>query len=278
MEPEHYATILLKDLGLCNLPINPFDIAIKKGIDIAEIDMKGIEGFLLRERDGNNARVCISKNITNKGRNNFTLAHELGHFSIPTHRNTKFECTSQYLSPFHKKPVIEVEANRFASELLLPEPLLRPLIHQFKPDFDDINELAQICDTSLTATTIKYLSLTHEPCALIATSHNRVEWSKRSSSFNYYTENGTPVAKGTLTESYTYKGVQQVAAQKTAASLWLEGKGINRESALFEHCISMPNYKIILTILWFADLENEDEIEGEYRYEETDWKWNDSDA
>ena len=172
MDPEHYAIEIIADLGINALPIEPLCIAREFDIEVVEEDADNIEGCLLR--NGTNTRIIINKNIENQGRKNFTLAHEVGHYSIPTHRGN-YQCLTKHLNPFTKNPIHETEANRFASELLLPESLLKPLIHQFKPDFEDLSDLAAVCNTSLTATTIKYVSLTYECCALIASSNNRIK-------------------------------------------------------------------------------------------------------
>lgn len=148
-----------------------------------ETNTKGYEGILLK--DNGNARIIISNNITNKGRKNFTLAHELGHYSIPTHTKGSFECIADFFNPFLRNPSDEVEANQFASELLLPEKLLKPILHTYKPDFESINELAEDCGTSLTATAIKFASLSDDCCILIATSDNRIKWFQKSPSFPY---------------------------------------------------------------------------------------------
>ena len=98
------------------------------------------------------------------------------------------------------------------------------------------------------------------------------EWNKRSSSFNYYIENGTPVARGTLTASYVHSCIPQIiASQKTHAFLWVEGS----HTELFESCIPMPKYGVALTLLWFVESHDGEDKEDrqEHRYEESSWKW-----
>jgi Zn-dependent peptidase ImmA (M78 family) len=277
LDPEHYAIGILKNLGIHTLPVDPFRIAKEFDIEIIEVDADEIDGCLLRY--GQNTRILINKNIGSIGRKNFTVSHEIGHFILPEHRGVNYRCSARYLNPIGANPKIEVEANRFASELLLPESLLKPLIHQFKPDFDDINDLAVFCNASLTAATIKYVSLTSERCALVVSSNNLIKWNKRSTSFNCYIQNGAPIAKGSLTASYMHTGVPQIiASQKTPARFWVEGKGIGGNTELIECCIPIPKYGDVLTILWFVDLyinEEDTEEEEEYRYEESTWKWRD---
>ncbi len=275
MGPEYYAINLLEDLKIRSFPINPFEITKTLGIPVVESNTKNYEGFLLK--DTQNARIIISNQITNKGRKNFTLAHELGHHYIPTHDKKTYQCSP---NPFSSKGIIEREADIFASELLLPEILLKPMLHMYKADFESIIELSEDCDTSLTATAIKFTKHSDDCCALIATSNNTIDWFGKSSSFPYWIDHGAQISAGTLTASYSLKGVfQEPESQEIHASYWVNGKGIDNSSTLFESCVPMPDYGVVLTMLWFPDPPFDSSVYGdedeEYRYEtdKNTWRW-----
>jgi Zn-dependent peptidase ImmA (M78 family) len=276
--PKESAVNLLKKLNIQSLPINPFEIAKSLGIPVVETIAQGYDGLLLQAKE--NARIIINSNITNKGRKHFTLAHELGHYSIPSHAKRNFECISAFFNPFRWNPSEEVEANQFASELLLPEKLLKPILHTYKPDFESIEELSEDCGTSLTATAIKFASMTDDCCALIATSNNIVKWFQKSLSFPYayYIEKGKSISHGTLTASYSLDGViREPDTQKVHATYWFSGRGIDNTTTLMESCMPMPYYDVVLTILWFPEspfnIQGHSEDESEYRYEESSWRW-----
>jgi Zn-dependent peptidase ImmA (M78 family) len=282
--PKHYATNLLKKLGIKSLPINSFEISESLRIPVVETSTRGYEGLLLQ--DDSNARIIIDSNIINIGRKHFTLAHELGHYSIPSHTKVNFKCISDFFNPFRRNPSDEIEANQFASELLLPEELIKPILHTYKPDFASINELAEDCGTSLTATAIKFASLSYDCCALIATSDNKIKWFQKSSSFpyEYYIEVGKSVSYGTLTASYSLEGIlKETETQKVHASYWFNGRGIDNSTTMFESCVPMPYYGVVLTMLWFPETPlnsrdySDDDDEEEYRYEadENTWRWRD---
>jgi Zn-dependent peptidase ImmA (M78 family) len=280
--PKHSATNLLKKLGIKSLPINPFEISASLRIPVVETSTRGYEGLLLQ--DDSNARIIIDSNIINIGRKHFTLAHELGHYSIPSHTKVNFKCISDFFNPFRRNPSDEIEANQFASELLLPEDLIKPILHTYKPDFDNIGELSEDCGTSLTATAIKFASLTDECCVLIATSNNRIEWFQKSPSFpyEYYVERGKTISHGTLTASYSFKGViKEQDTQEVHASFWFNGKGIDNTTTIIESCVPMPYYGVVLTMLWFPeypfDSQDYSDDDEEYRYEadENTWRWRD---
>ncbi len=279
MTPEHHATALLGQLNITSLPINPFNIAERLQVDVEEHATKSYDGLLLKGEES--AKIIINSNITNPRRKSFTLAHELGHYSIPSHSGSTFECTSSYFNPFEKNPVKENEANQFASELLLPEKLFRPLLTTYKPDFEGIGELADDCGTSLTATALKFVKLTDECCALLAISASKVRWFQKSQSFPYWIDHDASIMEGTLTASYSLRGVPLVAdTQKVHATYWFKGRGIDSSTALFESCVPMPDYGVILTMLWFPvppyDREGSFEGSSERKYEQSPWRWHDS--
>jgi Zn-dependent peptidase ImmA (M78 family) len=277
IQAEQYAVKLHDDLQITQLPIDPFYIANRLRVQVDEIsggdDFDGVLYFI-----NNKPYININKNISNQKRKLFTLAHELGHFSIPSHRRDKFECVSDFLNPFGNNPEIEAEANRFASELLLPERLLKPMLHTYKPDFESIGELSEDCGTSLTATAIKFATLTEDCCTLIASSENKIKWFQRSPSFPYWIEPGGLISSGTLTASYSLQGVPKESDTiEVHATYWFTGKGIDHSTTVFESCVPMFDYGVILTMIWFHDppfdTSSYGDDDNEYRYEESPWRW-----
>jgi Zn-dependent peptidase ImmA (M78 family) len=95
-------------------------------------------GSLHRSKDLN--VILVNTCSKNKGRINFTKAHELGQFCL-NHKGVAFQCTKTDMSNFTNKPQ-EIEANQFALEFLLPEKM-RKLISLTAPfDFDTIHSLS----------------------------------------------------------------------------------------------------------------------------------------
>jgi Zn-dependent peptidase ImmA (M78 family) len=277
VHPDEYAREILTDLDIAFFPIDPHFIAKVFEIDVIEADADSYDGFLKRSTSG--TKIFINKNVPSLGRKNFTLAHEIGHYCIPSHRGN-YQCSKQDLNPFKTNTTVEKEANEFASELLLPSNLLKPILHAYKPDFESINELSEDCGTSLTATAIKFASLTDDCCVLVATSHKKIKWFRKSASFpyEYYIEVGNSLPNGTLTASYSLDGVlKEPDTMNISASYWFNGRGIDNTTTVMESCLPMPYYGVVLTILWFPEppLGNQpsDKEEDEYRYEESPWRW-----
>jgi len=113
-------------------------LASKKGIKLVEYDFgEDISGVLLY--DGKEATIGYSRN-NGYNRQRFTIAHELGHFTLGHQRKGVFVDTpDKYFPPkFRNKDsstgenTQEIEANAFAAALLMPEKLVMEVIDRIK--------------------------------------------------------------------------------------------------------------------------------------------------
>ena len=117
--PEVHAVDLRYKLRTGSGFVNLDDICVKLDIEIIEDDLGtsgNVCGCLVKE--GNAAVILVNKYIEYVGRKRFTIAHELGHFFIPNHNNSTYQCDRFKIEQFGNASQ-EVEANIFASELLL---------------------------------------------------------------------------------------------------------------------------------------------------------------
>lgn len=116
--------------------------AIAAALDITEIreePITGFEGALVMTQDRNRGAICVNSR-SSRQRQRFTIGHELGHFlniwHRPTNSDAGFTCRMQDLAqPWSHKSreqdrhiTQEIEANRFAIELLAPRSLIRPFL------------------------------------------------------------------------------------------------------------------------------------------------------
>ncbi|MGO4952218.1 ImmA/IrrE family metallo-endopeptidase [Paenibacillus sp. LX16] len=83
--------------------------------------------------------ILVNTDIKNVGRINFTKAHELGHFML-NHKGQQFECSRTDIQDSSRKP-LEIEANQFAKEYLLPEQMVKLISMSAPFDFDTIKSI-----------------------------------------------------------------------------------------------------------------------------------------
>jgi len=133
---------------------------------------------------GNSFGIGYSTAIRNEGFQNFTVAHELGHYFIDDHplailNDGKHFSRSGYIS----KDRFEEEADAFATELLMPWKLIEPVIRANTGGFGTIKAIADGCESSLLASAIRYTQVTAECVAVIVSHLGVVEFMTASISF-----------------------------------------------------------------------------------------------
>ena len=96
---------------------NPFDVIRAKNILLLYEELGLIKGYynlVLRQK-----QIHINCNLS-RHEQHFTCAHELGHALLHPNANTPFLRSKTYMS-IEK---LEIEANTFAAELLIPDSLI----------------------------------------------------------------------------------------------------------------------------------------------------------
>lgn len=155
---------------------NPDPITIVKGGS-----MDAVDGALVKHETSPEWAILYNENITNAGRKNFTLAHELGHYMVHRHLSDagRFYCTEKDILGGNVNPNdVETEANAFAATLLMPNKDFRNQIKGHKFNFDLISHCADRYEVSLTAAIIKWLDITDKPAIAILSEDGFMHWSR----------------------------------------------------------------------------------------------------
>lgn len=258
-EAEYEATQLIKKLKITAAPICPFDIAKEYEIAVKskDSDEPGVSGFLMRV--GNKFGIMHSSHIKNEGFVRFTIAHELGHYFIPGHPEKLFgdgDGVHPSRSGFVSKDPVELQADHFAKELLMPESLFQKEVSKAGEGFAAIEYLAKRFNTSITATAIRYCTFAEDPVVIIMSSGKKVEWCFMSQAVSDIPNIGW-INKASLIppSSYTYSFNQDkknvIDANKTEGwtnlSEWLDEAP---EIEMKEDVIGLGCYGKTLTVLF----------------------------
>lgn len=122
----------------------------------------GVSGSL--SFDGEGYTITVNAN-EGPQRQRFTAAHELAHYlmhrSLLTnggklHRDSLFGMAAQHNSSYPFRPVHEVQANKLAADLLMPEDVLKS---DYNRQIDNVQELAKRFKVSVAAMKIRLKSL-----------------------------------------------------------------------------------------------------------------------
>ena len=136
---KHYMAILSKLTYKDEIPhfeIDPFELLRRQGFTIQKRNLEGKHqlGYI----DFENNLVVLDRNVTFKPRIRYSGAHEAGHNQLHSHlefpklydNNSSLSVMSECSSQASHR--LEYQANRFASALLMPEPVIRRLFEIFQ--------------------------------------------------------------------------------------------------------------------------------------------------
>lgn len=248
------------------------------GLDeITDMDMNlfvaGLDAMLIEEEllncDGRiifgktKAVIKVNSKIQYTERKRFVTAHEIGHLLM--HRN--MQLPDDTFSNFNiiagmekalKSGKQELEANEFASELLMPERLFLKEAKgkKFSPLL--IKQLSERFKTSLTATVFRYMQFESlHPIGLVFIENGKVKYWKKSNDlkvwFGDYNRLSPPsdsVAAEYIEQNYDFVYKLEAKAQSISKSTWFNIGEWDEDSDFCEYCIPTKRYKNLLSIIW----------------------------
>lgn len=221
------------------------------GLRIHEVPAKGFDGALVRSKAGQKGIIAVKSTIREESRKRFTIAHEIGHFIIPHHRNLGSICEGRKIENFERnlnRP--EIEANEFAAELLLPSAVMRQRFNLAELSLPQISAVATEFGTSLTATARSFLMLTDLPCAMVWSVTDRARWFVRSDSFRFFLPLADLPANGSFAARIFRGEAAPTDFTPVRADAWLDRNASEYVETLLEHSITLPQYDAVLTLLW----------------------------
>jgi Zn-dependent peptidase ImmA (M78 family) len=181
-----HAVDLLDELNIASLPVSPEDILSRKKIVLEERSDFPPEVFGAISYANSRFTIYISTACPTPGHRRFTLAHELGHYHIDGHIDARIQAGTE-VSPSlgghyrGRKDPLEVEADAFASELLMPRRLVAPLVARAgKELLGTALRVADAAKASLLAAAIRTVELMDGLGAVIVSHRGAVEWASFS--------------------------------------------------------------------------------------------------
>ncbi|MCM0337367.1 MULTISPECIES: ImmA/IrrE family metallo-endopeptidase [Bacteroides] len=190
---------------------------------------------------------------TDRGR--FTLAHELGHYFIDTHRiglkngllepHPSLTNKAQYFS-------IEREADYFAACLLMPEERFRKDIGNKKFGIEVIDYLRAEYKISRTACALRFADIGNYPLLIVYAENNIIRWSYSSEDFPFkWMINDKIVPRNTVMGDYFNNNhIAEVfrTEQVWAIDCFKYVKDEDLQRKFYEHCITHKNSA--LSLFW----------------------------
>jgi hypothetical protein len=264
-------TIVLRAAGAAEFPVKVRTVALEISkakypdapIAVVKGDvLPGFEGALSPAPPGKKGwGIFYNSAISSRGRINFTLGHEFGHYLL--HREAYpegFRCSTEDMAAWESEyGQRENEANIFAATLLMPLDDFRTQIDaDSRPGFDELGHCADRYDVSMIAATLRWLQYTSRRSMLVVSRDGFILWARSSqtalkSGLFFRTRNRPPVgipASSLAANPALVRGGG--GSLEFAADVWLS-------QPCTEHVILSEQYDFTLSLLHFSDAESRSE-------------------
>lgn len=268
-------TVVLRTAGCADFPVDVRTVALEiskakyphEPIAVVKGDvLPGFEGALSPAPAGKKGwGIFYNSGISSRGRINFTLCHEFGHYLL--HRQAYpegFQCSTEDMATWESEYAQrENEANAFAATLLMPLDDFRVRIdEQHRPNFDELGDCAARYDVSLIAATLRWLQYTSRRCMLVVSRDGFILWARSSrpalhSGLYFKTRNRPPIAIPEKSlASHVRSLIGPAGVCELDAHVWL-GQPCK------EHVILSEQYDFALSLLHFPDADHMQEVPEE---------------
>lgn len=160
------------------------------GIKIIEavFETEDFDACLVRDNTLISPIIIINTYRKSEGRVNFSIAHEIAHATIPHHSKKNFFCVLDDMTESQKFSMdkdLEIEANNFASYLLVPDQKFKEETSRLNYTIENIQLLSDKYGASLVLIAKKWSELSNLEIAMLFSTNGIVDWWKISSSFPY---------------------------------------------------------------------------------------------
>lgn len=187
-------------------------------------------------------------------RQRFTICHEIAHIEL----RIPSDHVEQPSWTFVKRTQNEMFCDVFASELLLPVALFKPLVDQQTLSFERLDELRRLSVASVMAVGSRAAALSSGPCAFVFSERGLIRYASRSTSLralNGWIAPRTSIPAGTPS-ALARAGEPLSCPEEVESDLWLSDW--DRGGTIVEEARHLPKWDQTLTLLRFEEYEEDD--------------------
>lgn len=242
---------LLEELGIMSPEeIDIEAIAFHSGALIKYRPLSGCAARIVG--NGNSAIISIDSNSP-RGRQRFSAGHELGHWMYDRGK-ASFSCEERQFVQDWSKNNPESRANRYASDLLLPVSIFKPLVGNLKViNMTAASELAKKFQMSLTATAIRLVEDGPLPAMLVCYSSTGREWFVRNLDLSKQLWPMSTPSRDTYAYDLLHGSEESTAEGDVSAVAWFDHELAER---YYVHESSIrTSYGDVLSLLWWKEEE-----------------------
>lgn len=227
---------------------------------IKPVPLPSFEGMLVKSPKGDGWMIGVNEDVESEGRLRFTIAHEFGHYMLHRELQSRFECSNQDMHTWDSYGrEIEVEADTFASYLLMPLDDFRAQIDGQPFSMDLLRHCADRYGVSVTAAALKWREVAPGRVIVLSARDGFLDWScsnERAFRSGAYFATRKEIIE-LPAESILNHAARSASGQSgvVSASVWLPRE--NTELEIEEHAfvIEGNEYNYTLGVLILPEVE-----------------------
>lgn len=247
---------LLRELGITEPEEIELDvIAQYVGATVVAEPLTGAEARLVGTCD--KAIITINANSA-LPRRRFSVGHELGHWMHDRGR-PQFSCGAGVQNASFLGSDPESLANRYATELLLPDYMVKPRLGKKEPVLSTVQEIAGMFVTSLTATALRVVDLGMWPAMALCYSRDKRQWFKRGRDVPDKIWPLRVLSEDSLAFTLLKDPNGSSATEEVDADAWIDLPDAGEHTVVESSFKATP--ELVVTLLWWKDQEQLEALE-----------------
>jgi hypothetical protein len=257
--PDALANCIADNFTGMRVPVPVEEVAEAVGIvEVNGVPSASFEGILVTDSAKTKGTIAYNDSSLLE-RRRFTIAHEIGHFLMPSH-NASAQCAKADMSLLKSadaRKSKEAEANRFAACLLMPKKLyLADMRKLGTPETEHVLRLASRYCVSKEAAARRFTDLSEHSCAIIFSLNGMVRNYCKSANFPFLTAKPKErLPSGCLSAAVKLTAGAMSAWAETVPETWMDR--LPRGKTVCEQFLQQAN-GYGMTMLTLDDAEGSD--------------------
>lgn len=225
------------------------DIAWEQGLEVVTGTLSGAEAHLVRV--GDVGTILLSDRLTHPGDRRFAIAHELGHWRMHGADTQVFFCTDADMKEYRHSGQ-ELEANTFASELLMPKFMLNQKALRDEPSWSVIHEMSTQFSVAPITATIRYAELAPHPVMAVFSDGRNVHWwrENRARMGGLWLESKQQISDQAFVFHEAIEASGETGMQQVPWDAWFPHIEAREDEELWEFCARLDDKGTMLSMLW----------------------------
>jgi hypothetical protein len=249
--PQAFAQALLTSLN-AKPPIDVEAIAQALQLDIRHVNSRAYDGAMFPFRYRAGGILTVNGNAE-RGRRRFTLAHEIGHYVLPSKASAAACSLRSVVAWGHQKTRGERDADRFAVELLLPADDVRSMVSRQGLTIRTIEQIKKVFDVSLTAAAYRAVEFVEDESAVVVTIDGIVSHYHPSRTWHHRIRTNRPVGDYTAARHLFDGKWSHDLCDIIYLTEWV--KPADREAKVWEEAVYQASYSTVISLLTVLDEE-----------------------